>query len=98
MDRLRKALVGLPLLGCVACHREVEKIPLIERKIYLTDKFYDVQAISADRAIVVGYGGKILETRDSGRTWNVRPSGTDEAIYKIHLFDGQTGWAVGQGG
>jgi len=98
MPRLRMALLALPFLACAACHGEVQMIPLIDRKIYLTDKFYDVQAISADRAIVVGYGGKILETRDSGRTWNLRPSGTDNALYKIHLVDGQTGWVVGQAG
>ena len=98
MSRLRTLSLVLPLLALTACHGDVEKIPLVDRKIYITDRFYDVQAISPERAIVVGYAGKILDTRDGGRTWNVRESGTDNAIYKVHLIDGQRGWAVGQGG
>lgn len=97
MVRHRALLLAVPLLVS-ACHGEVEKTPLLERKIYLTDKFYDVQAISPERAIVVGYAGKVLDTRDGGRTWNVRPSGTDDALLAVHLVDGSAGWAVGQGG
>ena len=71
--------VGIVLVAlAMGCHREVEMIPLIERTIYpRTDRFYDVQALSKDRAIVVGYGGKIVETRDRGRNWTILPSGDD---------------------
>ncbi len=39
----------IPVLSVVAlgCHHEVEMIPLVERTIYVTDKFYDVQALTA---------------------------------------------------
>ncbi len=90
---------GLALLAVgLGCHREVEMIPLIERTIYPTDRFYDVQALSTDRAFVVGYGGKILETGDGGRTWETRPSGVDNALYSVRFTDERHGWIAGQDG
>ena len=71
----------------LGCHHEVEMVPLIERTIYTTDRFYDVQALTKDRAFVVGYGGKILETTDGGRTWEPRPSGVDIALYAVRFTD-----------
>jgi photosystem II stability/assembly factor-like uncharacterized protein len=82
----------------VGCHREVEMIPLAERTIYTTDKYYAVQAVDKDRAFVVGYGGKILETTDGGRNWARRESGTDLALYNVEFTDGQHGWISGQDG
>jgi photosystem II stability/assembly factor-like uncharacterized protein len=90
---------GLVLLTvALGCHREVEMLPLIERTIYVTDRFYDVQALSTDRAFVVGYGGKILETTDGGRTWEPRPSGVETALYSVRFTDGEHGWISGQEG
>jgi photosystem II stability/assembly factor-like uncharacterized protein len=86
------------LLFALGCHGEVEKAPLIERKVYLTDKFYDVEGISEKRVFIVGYGGKILETQDGGRTWAQHESGTTNALYKAHFLDDQKGWIVGQSG
>jgi len=98
MIRLRWVILGALSLSAVACHGEVEMTPLIDRKIYLTDKFYDVEAITPEKAIIVGYGGKILSTSDAGRNWSVVPSGTDKAIYKVAMVDESNGWAVGQTG
>jgi photosystem II stability/assembly factor-like uncharacterized protein len=83
------------LLGC---HKEVEMIPLTERTIYTTDKYYDVQALTKDRAFVVGYGGKILETTDGGNNWTRRESGTDLGLYSVEFTDAQHGWISGQDG
>jgi len=98
MTRLRLVPLGALLLAMAACHGEVEQTPLSDQKIPFTDKYYDVQALSPEKAIIVGYGGKILTTGDSGRTWAVSPSGTDSAIYKITMIDDANGWAVGQAG
>lgn len=98
MTLLRLMSFGTLLLSLAACHGEVEMTPLIDRKIYLTDKFYDVQPISPEKAIIVGYGGKILLTNDAGRTWEVAQSNTDGAIYKLAMTDASNGWAVGQAG
>jgi len=47
----------LLLAFALGCHREVEMLPLLERTIYTTDRFYDIQALSGDHAVVVGYAG-----------------------------------------
>jgi photosystem II stability/assembly factor-like uncharacterized protein len=73
-------------------------IPLVERTIYLTDRFYDVQALSKDHAVVVGYGGKILDTTDGGNNWTIHPSGTESALYSVDFADESNGWIVGQDG
>jgi len=40
---------GIALLAlALGCHHEVEMVPLAERTIYTTDRFYDVQAVSKD--------------------------------------------------
>jgi photosystem II stability/assembly factor-like uncharacterized protein len=87
------------VLGVGACHREApEDIPLFERQIGVPDKFYDVHAFDANRAIVVGYAGKILFTPDSGATWEVIHSGTNRALYSVEFVDDQNGWITGQDG
>ncbi len=98
---MRRRSIPLGLLACafaLGCHHEVEMVPLVERTIYVTDKFYDVQALSKDRAFVVGYGGKILETTNGGNSWDVRPSGTELGLYGIKMVDDTHGWVVGQEG
>lgn len=80
------------------CHREPEMIPMIERTIYTTDRFYDVQSLSQDAAIVVGYGGKIISTTTGGRTWQQVESGTDDAIFSVYFADERQGWVCGQDG
>jgi photosystem II stability/assembly factor-like uncharacterized protein len=90
---------GLVLLALsLGCHHEVEMIPLAERTIYTTDRFYDVQAITKDHAVVVGYGGKILETKDGGSSWMSESSGTDLALYAVRFADEQHGFISGQDG
>ncbi|MBY0279389.1 hypothetical protein K2Z84_28975 [Candidatus Binatia bacterium] len=98
MTRLRLLSLGALLLSAAACHQEVDQTPLIDRKIYLTDKFYDVKTIGKDKAIVVGYGGKIIVTNDGGRNWEVAKTDTDSAVYNVAMVDEQNGWAVGQAG
>lgn len=98
MSRTRGVVIGALLAGLSACHGDVEKTPLIDRKVYITDRFYDVQAVDEKHVVIVGYGGKILETRDGGRNWEVRKSGTDNALYKVQFVDANTGWTMGQGG
>lgn len=98
---MRRRSIPVALGACIlafGCHREVEMVPLVERTIYVTDKFYDVHALSKDRAFVVGYGGKILETTNGGSSWDTRPSGTDLALYSIEMADDRHGWVVGQEG
>jgi photosystem II stability/assembly factor-like uncharacterized protein len=75
----------------------MEKVALTEQKIYFSDKFYDVKSLSKDRALIVGYGGKILETTDGGASFNKIESGTDLALYRI-FARGDKVWISGQEG
>jgi photosystem II stability/assembly factor-like uncharacterized protein len=96
--RLRNAFVATMLGVMLAgCHSEMENVPLTDQKIYFSDKFYDVKSLSGDRALIVGYGGKILETTDSGASFNKIESGTDLALYKIFAIGNQL-WIAGQEG
>jgi photosystem II stability/assembly factor-like uncharacterized protein len=97
--RRRSIPLGLALCALgLGCHHEVEMVPLVERTIYVTDKFYDVQALTKDRAFVVGYGGKILETGNGGSSWEIRPSGTEHSLFNVDMVDEKNGWVVGQEG
>ncbi len=93
-------LLGLASLAAASggCHREVKDVPLLARLIGVSDKFYDVQAIDADHAVVVGYGGKILLTADGGFTWSQATTGTEGALYRVRFVDANTGWVSGQDG
>lgn len=88
------------LMVCLltACKEEVVDAPLSTRLITVRDKFYDVKALSPAKAVVVGYGGKILMTADGGRAWRVKESGTDLALYNVEFVDDQYGWICGQDG
>lgn len=97
MPRSIARVAGVLVAGLLGCHREVEMTPLTQRTIYVTDRFYDVAAPTKDRAIVVGYGGKILATEDGGRNFTVVPSGVEQALYSIYLH-GDHGWIAGQDG
>ncbi|MGH7961091.1 MAG: WD40/YVTN/BNR-like repeat-containing protein, partial [Candidatus Binatia bacterium] len=90
----------LPLF-CIlsACSSsEVQDLPLTNRLMSIADKFYAVKALSPEKAIVIGYGGKILMTIDGGKTWQLKTSGTDLALYSLAFVDAQNGWISGQGG
>jgi photosystem II stability/assembly factor-like uncharacterized protein len=93
-------MVALLALTGVGCHGGVpEDIPSADsRKITIADRFYDVVALDEQRALVVGYAGKILRTEDAGYTWSIIPSGTDRALYAVSFPDPDHGWIVGQDG
>lgn len=86
------------LIALCSCHEEVNEVPLSNRLITISDKFYDVAAISPEKAVVVGYGGKILMTIDGGKSWQVKQSGTELALYNVKFADDQNGWVCGQDG
>jgi photosystem II stability/assembly factor-like uncharacterized protein len=94
--RIAAAALGFSVM-LVACHSETENVPLSDQKIYFSDKFYDVKSLSKDRALIIGYGGKILETEDGGATFKKIDSGTDLALYKAFVR-GNRVWIVGQEG
>jgi len=99
MTYFLKLCLLLGLLGFVAaCHEEIKDVALSNRLITITDKFYDVAALSPEKAVVVGYGGKILVTTDGGKSWQAKASGTELALYNVKFADEQNGWVCGQEG
>lgn len=102
MQETRRVLATIVMAASFivgGCHHEVEVPPLPEQKISLLgDRFFDVKALSAERILVSGYRGKILETTDAGRSWNVIQTPTDRALYNIRFADAQNGWICGQAG
>jgi photosystem II stability/assembly factor-like uncharacterized protein len=95
--RPRIVLVAL-VLAAPACHHHGEDVPLTSQNIYFSDKYYDVKALGADRALIIGYGGKILETTDGGASFTRIESGTDLALYKLFPLDANHLWISGQQG
>ncbi len=94
---------GLLFLAAAAllngCQGDKEWEPLADQKIYVSDKFFDVYVPAEKRAIIIGYGGKIIETTDGGFSWSEINSGTDLALYSIDFAAGnKVGWIVGQEG
>lgn len=79
-------------------HETVGELPMLETTITFADKFFDVAAIDNERAVIVGYAGKILYTEDGGTTWEIRDAGTDLALYSVDFVDPEHGWIVGQNG
>jgi photosystem II stability/assembly factor-like uncharacterized protein len=97
--RCVRLLLGLAaVVVSTGCHREVKDVPMLSRQISISDKFYDVQALDPDHAVVVGYGGKVLITSDAGYTWSQAHTGTSSALYRVRFVDANTGWASGQEG
>lgn len=88
--------LGMVVLATVGCHGDQHWEPLSSQKIYVSDRFYDVEALGEKSAIVVGYNGKVLQTDDSGVSWNVIDSGSGNALYNIDFVSDKIGWIVGQ--
>jgi photosystem II stability/assembly factor-like uncharacterized protein len=58
------------------------------------DNFYGVK-ILGKRCWIVGYYGTILHSADRGATWELQPSGTTEALYRVVFTSPERGWAAG---
>ena len=96
---------GLPLAVLAAtaavtgCHKHEEWEPLNTQKVYVSDRFYDVEILGPKEVLVVGYNGKLLHSGDFGTTWDVVPSGSANGLFSVSFApDKKTGWIVGQGG
>ncbi|MFN2376907.1 MAG: YCF48-related protein [Candidatus Binatia bacterium] len=96
---------GLPLAvlavtaAVTGCHRHEEWEPLTSQKVYVSDRFYDLEILGPKEVLVVGYNGKLLHSADFGTTWNVVSSGSGNGLFSISFAsDNKTGWVVGQGG
>jgi photosystem II stability/assembly factor-like uncharacterized protein len=95
--RLPLALLAVSALTA-GCHRHQEWEPLLTQKVYVSDRFYDIEILGPKEALIVGFNGKLLHTSDFGSTWNLVESGSADGLYSISFAaDRKTGWIVGQG-
>jgi photosystem II stability/assembly factor-like uncharacterized protein len=68
--------------------------PVFERG----DRFYGLAVQHDGRAWVVGSGGKIALTTDSGISWRIQPSAVDMSLQDVAAWDEERAVAVGNGG
>jgi photosystem II stability/assembly factor-like uncharacterized protein len=61
------------------------------------ENFYGVQ-IQDERAWIVGYYGTILHSRDRGLTWEIQPSPTRNALFRVQFLNSDKGWISGSYG
>jgi photosystem II stability/assembly factor-like uncharacterized protein len=85
-------------LFALACH-DVRVAPMAKPgEIGIYDDLFSVAVVNDKTIIAVGYYGAIYRSRDGGKTWEKRDSGTIKSLYGVSMADEQRGWAVGQGG
>jgi photosystem II stability/assembly factor-like uncharacterized protein len=54
----------------------------------------DVTFVDDKKGFIVGAGGTVLETRDGGSTWTVRPGITDDTVVQVIFTDRANGWLL----
>ena len=58
----------------------------------------DIFFINDDVGWIVGSGGLVMKTTNTGSKWDHKISGTDSTLHAIFFIDNNTGWCVGNGG
>jgi photosystem II stability/assembly factor-like uncharacterized protein len=53
---------------------------------------------NSGRGWASGEDGSIIHTEDFGSSWIYQESHTEDDLYRLHMIDGNNGWAVGAGG
>lgn len=96
VGRFALPMLALTLALSAGCHGETNWAPLASQQIYVADRFYDIALLGPEKAMVLGYNGKVLSTEDSGMTWTRIDAGSDQALYSIDMVDDNIGWIVGQ--
>jgi photosystem II stability/assembly factor-like uncharacterized protein len=71
-------------------------LPAVAHAVAVRDHLYAVKALSDAEAWAVGNFGSIYQTRDGGRTWAPRESGTKAPLFGVDFADARHGWAVGK--
>jgi photosystem II stability/assembly factor-like uncharacterized protein len=96
---------ALPLAALAAaaavtgCHRHEEWEPMLTQKVYVSDRFYDIEILGPKEVLVVGYNGKVLHSGDFGSSWDIVDTGSRNGLFSVAFAsDKKTGWIVGQGG
>lgn len=96
---------GLPVaalataVAITGCHKHEEWEPMLTQKVYVSDRFYDIEILGPKEVLVVGYNGKVLHSADFGSNWDIVDTGSKNGLFSVSFAsDKKTGWIVGQGG
>ncbi len=92
-------VAAMAVAAVTGCHRHEEWEPLLSQKVYVSDRFYDIEILGPKEVLIVGYNGKLLHSADLGATWDIVASGSGNGLFSVSFAaDKKTGWIVGQGG
>jgi photosystem II stability/assembly factor-like uncharacterized protein len=61
------------------------------------DRLKDIDRVSSNRYVSVGYRGRILLTTDGGANWVAKNSNTNKDLQAVDFYDSNTGIAAGAG-
>ena len=53
---------------------------------------------SRDEVLIAGDQGRVMATKDGGRTWDQQPSLTSSPLYAVAYRGGSAAWVAGRGG
>jgi photosystem II stability/assembly factor-like uncharacterized protein len=62
------------------------------------DELDDVKYLEPSIAVAVGWGGTIVRSNDSGKTWSIQNSNTVQGLVGVHFSNTDLGTAVGWNG
>lgn len=61
------------------------------------ERLRDIERISSDNLVAVGYRGRMLITTDGGQHWETKTSNTTKNLEAVDFFDAYSGIAAGDG-
>lgn len=90
------ALLGWYFLASYIAHRE--SLQIQEKTLTVHDDLLAIDGRHNGHKVAVGKFGLIFLTKDGGKTWQRRPSGTTKTLSAVSFADHEHGFIVGSGG
>jgi photosystem II stability/assembly factor-like uncharacterized protein len=101
-DFMKQAIATLVFAGCISSAVQAQTAWTWQNPLPQGNDLTDVQAIDANTAVAVGFGGTFLKTTDAGAAWNSFPvtAGSipkriTRTLRSVHFADKQNGCIVG---
>lgn len=79
-------------LGSGGCIKHSVEIEERTSAIHYNDRFYDISVVDQSNIWVVGFYGKIIHSKDQGKTWSIQKSGTKNALTGVSFANLSDGW------
>jgi photosystem II stability/assembly factor-like uncharacterized protein len=108
MEKTRSTLAGPILLGifviflgwyfCASYIGHHRPLQIQEKNLTVHDDLLAIDGHYDSNKVAVGKFGLILLTKDGGKSWERRPSGTTKTLSAVSFADHKHGFVVGSGG